>query len=82
MWFFRNGRRWVKLATVELRPGESQEQLLKRFRKTVQRERVLSDVRKKRFFISDSEKRRIALRKAQRRERKRLWRRQRRQRRF
>ncbi|MEJ2737336.1 MAG: 30S ribosomal protein S21 [Anaerolineae bacterium] len=65
-----------------MRSGESQEQLLKRFRKTVQRERVLSDVRKKRFFISDSEKRRIALRKAKRRERKRRWRRQRRQRRF
>lgn len=56
------------MATVELRPDESQEQLLKRFRKKVTRERVLSDVKKKRFFLSNSEKRRIALRKAKRRE--------------
>jgi len=59
------------LATVELRTNESQEQLLKRFRKKIQNERVMSDVRKKRFFMSSSEKRRIALRKAKRRERNR-----------
>ncbi len=59
------------MATVELRPDESQEQLLKRFRTKVMRERVLSDVKKKRFFMSNSEKRRIALRKAKRRERNR-----------
>ena len=59
------------MATVELRSGESQEQLLKRFRTKVMRERVLSDVKKKRFFMSNSEKRRIALRKAKRRERNR-----------
>jgi small subunit ribosomal protein S21 len=68
----------MQLATVVLRPDESQEQLLKRFRKKVQRERVLSDVKKKRFFMSNSEKRRIALRKAKRRERNRKRRRERR----
>ena len=60
------------MATVVLRQGESQEKLLKRFRKVVQRERVLSDAKKKRFFMSNSEKQRMALRKAKRRERKRL----------
>jgi ribosomal protein S21 len=65
-----------------LRDGESQEKLLKRFRKKVQRERVLSDVRRKRFFMSNSEKRRVALRKAQRRERKARLKRERRQRRW
>jgi len=70
------------LATVMLKTGESQEQLLKRFRKKVQRERVLSDVRKKRFFLSNSEKRRIALRKAKRRERNRKRRAERRRRSF
>jgi small subunit ribosomal protein S21 len=70
-----------QLTTVTLRSGESQEKLLKRFRKKVQRERVLSDARKKRFFISNSEKRRIALRKAKRRQRKRQRRRERRWRR-
>ncbi len=59
------------MATVTLRQGESQEQLLKRFRKKVQRERVLSDVKKTRFFMSNSEKRRLALRKARRRQRRR-----------
>jgi len=61
-----------------MRSGESGEQLLKRFRKKVQNERVLSDIRKKRFFMSNSEKKRIALRKAKRRERNRLRRRSRR----
>jgi small subunit ribosomal protein S21 len=70
------------VATVELRPDESQEQLLKRFRKTVQRERVLSDVKKKRFFMSNSQKKRIALRKAKRRERNRKRRSERRWRRY
>jgi small subunit ribosomal protein S21 len=70
------------VTTVTLRSGESQEKLLKRFRKKVQRERVLSDARKKRFFLSKSEKRRISLRKAKRRERKRQRRRERRRRRY
>lgn len=52
---------------VELRPGESSEQLLKRFRKKVAKSRILSDVRKKRWHISKSEVRRIQRRKAIRR---------------
>jgi small subunit ribosomal protein S21 len=63
---------------VVLRSGESQENLLRRFRKRVTKDRVLSDAKKKRYFVSKSEKRRIALRKAIRRERKRLWRQRRR----
>ena len=70
------------MVSVILKSGESSEQLLKRFRKKVQREQVLSDVRKRRFFLSNSEKRRIALRKAQRRERNRQRRKQRRRRRY
>ena len=79
-----NIRKWRKfqLTTVVMRPDESQEQLLKRFRKKVQRERVLSDARKKRFFLSNSEKRRIALRKAKRRERNNRRKREQRQRRY
>ena len=67
--------------TVKLRPGESQENLLKRFRKTVTKSRVLSDARKKRWFVSKSEQRRIAkrkgIRRAKKRERKRASRRRR-----
>jgi ribosomal protein S21 len=42
---------------------------------------VLSDAKRKRFFVSKSEQRRIAARKAKRRERKRLWRQERKERR-
>ena len=64
------------MTKVVLRNGESQESLLKRFRKQVSKDKVLTDVKKKRFFVSKSEQRRIARRKAMRRERKRLWRQQ------
>jgi small subunit ribosomal protein S21 len=67
------------MTKVWLRSGESPESLLKRFRKKVIRDRVLSDVKKKRFFVSKSDQRRIAQRKAIRRERKRQWRLKRRQ---
>ena len=69
------------MTRVTLRQGESPENLLKRFRKQVIRDRILSDVKKKRFFVSNGEKRRLALRKAKRRERRRKWK-QERQRRY
>lgn len=60
--------------TVKLRPGESQERLLRRFRKAVVRSRILSKVRRKRYFVSKGEKKRIkhkkAIRRAQRRRRR------------
>jgi len=56
--------------SVELRPGESQESILKRFRKAVAEARILPIVRQKRWFTSRSEVKRIkrqkAIRKAQR----------------
>lgn len=64
------------MTKVTLRHGESPESLLRRFRKKVSQDRILSDAKRKRFFVSKSEQRRIALRKAKRRERKRLWREQ------
>ena len=69
------------MTTVELKSGESQESLLRRFRKQVTEARILSDVKKKRFFVSKSEKRRRARLKAIRRERQRQQRQQRRYRR-
>jgi len=63
------------LTKVVLREGESQEGLLKRFRKSVMQERILSEVRRKRWYVSPSEKRRIqkqrAIRRARRRQRQR-----------
>ena len=65
------------MTTVELKPGESPESLLKRFRKKVTKARILSTVRRRRYHVSKAEQRRIAKRKAIRRERKRQWRRRR-----
>jgi small subunit ribosomal protein S21 len=55
------------LASVILRQNESQDQLLKRFRKKVVKSGVLSTVRRKRWFISKSELRRVEKKKAIRR---------------
>ena len=65
------------MTTVVLKPGESQESLLRRFRKQVLKDRILAEAKKKRVFVSKSEERRRARLKAIRRERQR----QRRQRR-
>lgn len=54
------------MAMVNLRPGEGQEELLKRFRKVVADDQILSSYRKKRWFVSKSELRRKAKRRAQR----------------
>ncbi len=59
------------MPTVVLRPNESQEQLLKRFRKKVAKSGLLSTVRRKRWFVSKSELRRIQRKKAIRRLRRR-----------
>jgi small subunit ribosomal protein S21 len=58
------------LTKVVLRPNESQESLLKRFRKIVVRDRVMSEVRRRRWFMSPSEQRRLAKKKAIRRARR------------
>ncbi len=62
------------MTTVKIRQGESQEQLLKRFRKKVTKDEVMSIVRRKRWYVTKSELRRIekkkAIRRARRRQRK------------
>lgn len=62
------------MATVVLRPNESQDMLLKRFRKKVAKSGILSTFRRKRWFVSKSELRRIerkkAIRRLKRRQRK------------
>ncbi len=55
---------------VELRNNETPEQLLRRFKKEVMKSKVLSDIRRKRWFVSKSELRRIEKKKAIRRVRK------------
>ena len=55
------------MTTVVLKPNESQNQLMRRFRKKVVWSGILSAVRNKRWFISKSEKRRIDRKKSIRR---------------
>ena len=55
------------MALVVLRNGESQDSLLKRFRKKVVKSGVLSTVRRKRWYVSKSEQRRMENKKAARR---------------
>jgi small subunit ribosomal protein S21 len=74
------GKEVNRLATVVLKDGESQENLLKRFRKQVMKERILSDARRKRWYISPSEMRRIQKQRAIRRARRRVRQREARQR--
>ncbi|MBV7329063.1 30S ribosomal protein S21 [Chloroflexi bacterium TSY] len=56
--------------SVELHPGESQDSILKRFRKSVAESRILPNVRQKRWFTSKSEIRRIKKQKAIRKARR------------
>jgi small subunit ribosomal protein S21 len=52
------------LVKVKKRDNESFSQLMRRFRKKVTKAKVLSENRKRRFFTSKSEERRIAKKKA------------------
>ena len=55
------------MASVHLRSGESQDSLLKRFRKKIVKSGILSSIRDKRWFVSKSETRRMEKKKAIRR---------------
>ena len=59
------------MAKVVLREGESQDKLLRRFRKKIIRSGLMSEVRKRRWFISKNEQRRMDDKKAIRRMKKR-----------
>ena len=59
------------MTKVVLRDGESQDKLLRRFRKKIIRSGVMSEVRKRRWFVSKNEQRRMDDKKAIRRMKKR-----------
>lgn len=59
------------MAHVKLMPNESDESLLKRFRKKVAKTGTMSVIRRKRWYVSKSELRRIEEKKATRRARRR-----------
>jgi small subunit ribosomal protein S21 len=68
---FFDGRSIEQVIKVELKTNESQAALLKRFQRKVMKSKVLSTVRRKRFFVSKSEARRISKKKAIRNQKKR-----------
>jgi small subunit ribosomal protein S21 len=68
------------MATVTLQPGESQEELLKRFRRKVVESQILSICRQKRWFVSKGELRRKQKKRAARKLARRVWQRQARER--
>ena len=55
------------MPVVVLRPNESSDSLMKRFRKKIVKSGVLSTLRRKRWFISKSELRRVEKKKSIRR---------------
>jgi len=55
------------VTSVNLRPNESQDQLLKRFKKKIMKSGLLTVLRNKRWFVSKSETRRMDKKKAIRR---------------
>lgn len=59
------------MTTVVRRKGESIEALLKRFRKAMNREKTLTAVRRKRWYISKGERERLKKRKGIQRARRR-----------
>jgi small subunit ribosomal protein S21 len=60
------------VTAVNLRSNESQDNLLRRFRKKVIKSGILSTIRNKRWFISKSEQRRMEKKKAIRRSKRRI----------
>ncbi len=61
------------MAVVTLRNNESQDSLLKRFRKKIVKSGILSTVRRKRWYVSKSEQRRMDEKKAIRRYKRRAY---------
>ena len=47
----------MNMSGVKLNPGESFESLLRRFNKQVQQERILAEVRRRKFYQKPSEER-------------------------
>lgn len=70
------------MVKVVLRKGESPQQLARRFRKVVSRSRKLSEVRKRRWFVSKNEQRRLAKKKAIRRQKRKEYQNKRKRRRW
>lgn len=55
---------------IKARPGETVDSMLRRFKREVMKSEVLKDLRKKEYFVSPSEKRRLKSAEAQKRQKR------------
>lgn len=60
------------MANVEVNPGESFESALRRFKRKVQQEAIVKEIKKHSVYLKPGEKKRLKLAQAQKRMRKRL----------
>ena len=69
----RPGRRvrgWIRLAEVRLQDGESIESALRRFKRKVQQEDIIKDIKKHSYYLKPGDKRRAKQALARKRTRK------------
>lgn len=57
---------------IKRRPDETLDSMLRRFKKEVVKSEILKDLRKKEYYVSPSEKRRLKSAEAQKRARKKM----------
>ena len=60
------------MAYVELNPGESFESALRRFKRKVQQEAIIKEIKKHAVYIKPGEKKRLKIAQAHKRMRKRI----------
>ncbi len=60
------------MAYVELNPGESFDSALRRFKRKVQQEAIIKEIKKHSVYLKPGEKRRLKIAQAQKRMRKRM----------
>ena len=60
------------MAYVEVNPGESFDSALRRFKRKVQQEAIIKDIKKHKVYIKPGEKKRLKLAQAKKRMRKRI----------
>lgn len=60
------------MAYVELNPGESFDSALRRFKRKVQQEAIIKDIKKHNVYIKPGEKKRLKIAQAKKRMRKRI----------
>ncbi len=60
------------MASVELQPGEPYESALRRFKRKVQQEAIIKEIKKHSVYLKPGEKRRLKIAQAKKRMRKKI----------